>query len=571
MHGHKNYFANCTEYTEYADGNVSINNVVFHREDLGGIDPRDVAQAIDDFAGHSVGGIYWEDPTGFTLAVLGDAVNAAANHEAELAAKQKALECQASFWCRNAGIIGAVAGIIAGVGCGLLIGWTGVGAVACGFVGGFVASLTTGLLEGQSLSDPSLWINAGIGGVIGAVSGGVGFGIGGVVARGIAAQAGAGIVERIAAGAFTGAIAGGVAGAAGGGLSYGAGCLLGAKCTASGFADAVEHGFVTGAVAGGIAGGISGARASSCHSFDPDTKVLMAAGTARAIKDIEVGDEVAATDPATGQTTAQPVTTLHLNNDTDLTDLTITVAASGAVVQSARNAANESDGTIRGPTTSVLHTTAHHPFWDATAHTWVGAGALIVGHGLRTVDGRAVKVTAARSFASQKIMRDLTVAHVHSYYVIAGTVPVLVHNCGGARFVVDSDGVATDIQPGGRLPDEIISTFMGGRYTSRVLENDTVFYRAGVEGSPLGQFFDNMPPLGVIQTRIDNAIPLKWPTGQPAPLDTGFAISIPRGTIIYEGLVAPQGGIFLGGTYQAFIPKPWNVPGVRRILDWPLG
>jgi len=30
-------------------------------------------------------------------------------------------------------------------------------------------------------------------------------------------------------------------------------------------------------------------------------------------------------------------------------------------------------------------------------------------------------------------MRDLTVARVHTYYVVAGTTPVLVHNCGGAH------------------------------------------------------------------------------------------------------------------------------------------
>jgi len=29
-------------------------------------------------------------------------------------------------------------------------------------------------------------------------------------------------------------------------------------------------------------------------------------------------------------------------------------------------------------------------------------------------------------------MRNLTVADLHTYYVIAGTTPVLVHNCGDA-------------------------------------------------------------------------------------------------------------------------------------------
>jgi hypothetical protein len=37
-----------------------------------------------------------------------------------------------------------------------------------------------------------------------------------------------------------------------------------------------------------------------------------------------------------------------------------------------------------------------------------------------------------KSYTGTKEMRDLTVADVHTYYVLAGTTPVLVHNCNGA-------------------------------------------------------------------------------------------------------------------------------------------
>jgi Pretoxin HINT domain len=79
----------------------------------------------------------------------------------------------------------------------------------------------------------------------------------------------------------------------------------------------------------------------------------------------------------------------------------------------------------------VLHTTAHHPFWDQTARAWVLAGTLVTGHQLRTADGRSAVVTAVRNLAGPQTMRDLTIARTHTYYVIAGNVPVLVHNCGG--------------------------------------------------------------------------------------------------------------------------------------------
>jgi hypothetical protein len=46
--GTANYFANCTTLVEYQDGNVSIDGIVLKREVLQGIDPRDIAQQIDE-------------------------------------------------------------------------------------------------------------------------------------------------------------------------------------------------------------------------------------------------------------------------------------------------------------------------------------------------------------------------------------------------------------------------------------------------------------------------------------------------------------------------------------------
>ncbi|MFK3979481.1 polymorphic toxin-type HINT domain-containing protein [Micromonospora sp. NPDC050397] len=168
-------------------------------------------------------------------------------------------------------------------------------------------------------------------------------------------------------------------------------------------------------------------RAESCHSFDPETQVLLAGGTTKAIKDIAVGERVVATDPTTGETAPQEVTRLHVNTDEDLTDVTVRDDASGE--------------------TSVLKTTDHHPFWDATERQWVDAAKLKVGHRLLVHDDErlegdgtgagsggggppaGVTVVEVESFDGSKVMRDLTVANTHTYYVIAGTTPVLVHNC----------------------------------------------------------------------------------------------------------------------------------------------
>ncbi|MFL6161508.1 MAG: RHS repeat-associated core domain-containing protein [Jatrophihabitantaceae bacterium] len=121
------------------------------------------------------------------------------------------------------------------------------------------------------------------------------------------------------------------------------------------------------------------------------------------------------------------------------------------------------------------------------------------------------------------------------------------------------------------LPDDVAKTFRGGRYTTAVLSQDTVFYRAGVAGRPLGQYFSTDRPVGVLQTRIDKALPEEWPDGTKAPLDTGYAVRIPKGTTVYSGDVANQGGLYMGGTGQVYIQTPWNIPGVEVVGSWPLG
>jgi hypothetical protein len=79
----------------------------------------------------------------------------------------------------------------------------------------------------------------------------------------------------------------------------------------------------------------------------------------------------------------------------------------------------------------TIETTQHHPFWDETSGRWVDAGHLQPGHSLRSENGDTVVVQSVHNHEGQEVMRDLTVAEIHTYYVVAGDKPVLVHNCGG--------------------------------------------------------------------------------------------------------------------------------------------
>jgi hypothetical protein len=143
------------------------------------------------------------------------------------------------------------------------------------------------------------------------------------------------------------------------------------------------------------------------HSFDPDTPVLMADGTTKPIKDIEIGDYVLATDPETGRTEAKPVVALHRNLDHHLADIIIAT----------------SDGT-----TAVLHTTAEHRFWNITREDWTPAAAMNPGELLLTPTGAPARVIALSYFNRPAPMFNLTVRDIHTYYVALSGTAVLVHN-----------------------------------------------------------------------------------------------------------------------------------------------
>jgi hypothetical protein len=97
-----------------------------------------------------------------------------------------------------------------------------------------------------------------------------------------------------------------------------------------------------------------------------------------------------------------------------------------------------------GAAVSEIVATAGHPFWVPSVGRWVRAGDLQPGQWLRTSSGTWVQVAQVAAWTAQATVHNLTVDGVHTYHVLAGSAPVLVHNCGDARFEVDSAGTATD-------------------------------------------------------------------------------------------------------------------------------
>ncbi|GAA5001280.1 polymorphic toxin-type HINT domain-containing protein [Kitasatospora paranensis] len=191
---------------------------------------------------------------------------------------------------------------------------------------------------------------------------------------------------------------------------------------------------------------------SSCpipgkNSFLPGTQVELADGSTKAINELKVGDQVLATDPQTGRTAARPVVaTIITPDDAQFTDLTVAVSGQ--------------DGARS--TTSGITSTAHHPYWDESTSRWTDAEDVKVGDKLRSSDGTSVVVTAARSYnTAPRTAYNLTVADIHTYYVLAGSTPILVHNCNGA---VNGHTSACPCASGGTPVGPINARLAGGTH-----------------------------------------------------------------------------------------------------------
>ncbi|MFG3370525.1 polymorphic toxin-type HINT domain-containing protein [Streptomyces sp. NPDC048156] len=169
-----------------------------------------------------------------------------------------------------------------------------------------------------------------------------------------------------------------------------------------------------------------GSNSGGCNCFLAGTDVLMADGSTQNIEDIKVGDKVRTTDPETGETRTRKVTHLiHVDSDKHFNKLSI--ATPGGIEQ--------------------LTATEEHPFWSPSQNDWVPAKDLKPGMTLLTGHGTTVIVTANKAFTQHVRTYNLTIDELHTYYVLAGETPVLVHNsnCGPASTfnVPEQPGVYT--------------------------------------------------------------------------------------------------------------------------------
>ena len=168
------------------------------------------------------------------------------------------------------------------------------------------------------------------------------------------------------------------------------------------------------------------------NSFQPGTRVLMADGLTKPIEKVKVGDKVVATDPKTGKTSVQTATaTIVGKGSKDLVRITLKVH----------------DGSSAEARTATVTATAGHPFWVPSLREWIDAGELKPGQWLQTSSGTWIQIGTLEAWTAKATVHNLTVTDTHTYYVLAGTTPILVHNANKCVAVNDA-GRFGDLNPG---------------------------------------------------------------------------------------------------------------------------
>ncbi|MFI8258235.1 DNRLRE domain-containing protein [Streptomyces filamentosus] len=153
------------------------------------------------------------------------------------------------------------------------------------------------------------------------------------------------------------------------------------------------------------------------NSFAPETLVLMADGAYLPISEIQTGDYVAATDPSTGETLAQPVLDI----------------ISGFGTKHIVEIDVDSDAV-----TPPLVATAGHPLW-VVDKGWTKAGDVRAGDFLLAPDGSTREVAESRNLGElpNQFVVNLNIGNTHTFTTSIGSFDVVTHNassCGHGRF-----------------------------------------------------------------------------------------------------------------------------------------
>ncbi len=196
--------------------------------------------------------------------------------------------------------------------------------------------------------------------------------------------------------------------------------------------------------------------------FVAGTPVLLADGTMKSVEDVEVGDEVTAFNPETGETEPGRVVDAYVHHD--MTTYQVVIDDDQAVT-----------------------TTAEHPFM-VVGQGWPPVCELRKGGQLVRPDGSTVTIDSVDATGDTATVHNFEVEGLHNYYVQAGDEWLLVHNANC-----------------GLLPQ---STNIAEPSNARALQGDGTHYVRCVHPSAMAHYVDGVLEDQVRTWRSGTA----WPT-----------------------------------------------------------
>jgi hypothetical protein len=145
-----------------------------------------------------------------------------------------------------------------------------------------------------------------------------------------------------------------------------------------------------------------------------------------------------------------------------------------------------------------------------------------------------------------------------------------------------------DLLSPGPLNSTDAQNFAGGQYSQGIAGQEglplgdnvpVLVYRSTDNPDPMatgpnGTYYSILPQVGGLQSAIDNAVNPNWgaagtPGGNPNSnglgLSNTYCVELPPGTVYFYGPISSQGGAWVGGGVQVFVPSQgyqYNIPGL---------
>ncbi len=115
------------------------------------------------------------------------------------------------------------------------------------------------------------------------------------------------------------------------------------------------------------------------------------------------------------------------------------------------------------------------------------------------------------------------------------------------------------LNPGPLGDSPAAQSFAGGRYWKFVVPEGGFGFnayrvwggRATLEGGEYGTYYSPFPQVGGLQSMIDNAIDPAWGNNGGSV----SCVNLRPGTVMYYGISANQGGSWVGGNVQIYVPR----------------